>query len=352
MPRLPVVDAQYADERVAAVYQAIKQQLMPSVPALFSAFGAVPELLEGVWEDFRTVMGTGSLARPIKELLARHVSEVNACGYCRDLHDLFLHALGFDAEATPDLAWQVQGEHAAFDLAPLMAYAEQLTTAPARVTPEDYQELRSTGLNTQQLLEAVSVIGHANFFSRVANALDLAHGGTRTIAGVLPLIRRSAQVIAASRVRDELTPVAGDHPNTAYMKTQKEASRLGVDGGVFTAMAPLTGWLEAQEMLIVALRTVDGPPLEQRRALVDVVARLLGLPRSEAKPDLPKTLLDLASDVTLHPRFITDEQIGVLVEFCGSNEAVLGVITLVAWLNDILRMEQALSPRLSAAREA
>ncbi len=352
MARLPLLEPQQASGQAALVYQAIKHQLTPNVPALFCAFGIAPDLLTAVWEDFRAVMATGELSRPVKELLALLISEDNDCAYCTDFHTVFLRAFGFDAEDSMDLTRQVQDEAPQIDLAPLVDYARRLSVEPARVAPEDYQALRSAGFNTQQLLEAVSVIGHTNFLNRVANSLDLKPENVPLFAESVPLIRRGAQAIAALRAKDELTPVYSEHPNTAYLITQKEATRLGVSADVFTAMAPQAGWLVAQEQLIVALRTVDGPPLEQRRALASLVARLLGMPLADEKADLPKPLAQLATDITLHASIVTDAQIEDLAQTYGGNVAALDVVSLAAWLNYILRMEQALAPHLSALNDA
>ena len=348
MARLPLLEPQLATGQAAQVYEDIRQQLTPAIPPLFSVLGIAPDLLAAVWEDFRTVMASGELSRPVKELLALVVSETNECAYGVDFHAIFLRALGFTAETVDDLTRQVQDETPEIDVTPLLDYARRLTLAPAQVAPEEYQNLRNAGLRTSQLLEAVAVIGHANFMNRAASALDLSAGNVPAFAENVPILRRSAQAIAALRAKGDLTPVHSEHPDTAYRVTEKEAQRLGVSAGVFTAMAPQAGWLEAQERLIVALRTVAGPPLEIRRALTAVVTHLLGLPLDGARPDLPRELVQVASDITLHAQFVTDAQIEALARAHGGDQAALGVIALVAWLNYVLRMEQALAPRLGA----
>lgn len=348
MARLPLVDSQHASEQTASVYRAIKEQLTPSIPQLFLVFGAVPGLLSAVWDDFRAAMGTGALSKAVKEVIALAVSDANGSAHPADFYTVLLQAHGFNAEDVDGLTQQVQEQNPLIDLNALLGYARRLTTAPADVTPDDYQALRSAGLDTAQLLEIVAVIGQADFFGRMASSLDLRPEGLPALAENVALIRRSAQAIAAARIRDELTPVSSEHPMTVYRVTQKEASRLALGPEVFSAMAPKAGWVAAQERLMVALRATEGPPHETRRALSTVVARLLGLPSNSAKPDLPRLLAQLATDITLHPKFVEGAQIDELVEIYDSPAAALGFVALVGWLNYILRVEQAVAPRLGA----
>ena len=55
----------------------------------------------------------------------------------------------------------------------LLDYAELITRAAARSTPDDVQKLRNAGWKEDQIAEAVYVIAMFAFFNRVADAFGI-----------------------------------------------------------------------------------------------------------------------------------------------------------------------------------
>ncbi len=55
----------------------------------------------------------------------------------------------------------------------LLEYAELVTTAAYRTTPEDVQKLRNAGWKEEQIAEAVYITAMFAFFNRVADAFGV-----------------------------------------------------------------------------------------------------------------------------------------------------------------------------------
>lgn len=55
----------------------------------------------------------------------------------------------------------------------LCAYAEKLTRSPAKITKEDTQGMKATGLSDRAIHDAAQVIGYFNYINRVAEGLGV-----------------------------------------------------------------------------------------------------------------------------------------------------------------------------------
>jgi alkylhydroperoxidase family enzyme len=80
-----------------------------------------------------------------------------------------------DSAATVDALMAGQSEQAELDDAhrELLAFAKQLTLAPAQTSDEDVAGLRSVGWTDNQIAEAVYVISLFAFFNRLADGFGL-----------------------------------------------------------------------------------------------------------------------------------------------------------------------------------
>ena len=55
----------------------------------------------------------------------------------------------------------------------LCAYAEKLTLTPAKISGEDVEALKSTGLSDRAIHDAAQVIGYFNYINRIAEGLGV-----------------------------------------------------------------------------------------------------------------------------------------------------------------------------------
>jgi alkylhydroperoxidase family enzyme len=79
-----------------------------------------------------------------------------------------------------DEAGLTSAEHA------LLEYAELITRAAYRTTPDDVQKLRDAGWKEEQISEAVYVISLFAFFNRIADAFGIPAQDYLTIGKLTP----------------------------------------------------------------------------------------------------------------------------------------------------------------------
>lgn len=168
---LPIPTEETAHEGVEKLW-AKAEANMGFVPNVFRAQALNGEQFLAWWNYFNLLVNKeGHLTNAEREMLAVVVSGLNRCVYCAVSHGAALRHYLEDAQKADQIG--VNWRHA--DLTErevaLCAYAEKLTLRPAEMTAEDLTPLRAVGLNDQQILEVVQVIGMFNMTNRVSSAL-------------------------------------------------------------------------------------------------------------------------------------------------------------------------------------
>ena len=80
MPTIKLVSERTATGRVQEIYSDIKAFLgTPFVPVNFRAAAHNPAHLEAYWSQYKAIMGSGSVDKRTKEVIAMVVSALNNC---------------------------------------------------------------------------------------------------------------------------------------------------------------------------------------------------------------------------------------------------------------------------------
>ena len=80
MPTIKLVSERVATGRVQEIFQDIKTFMGTSfVPANFRAAAHNPAHLEAYWQQYKAIMGAGSVDHSVKEVVALVVSALNTC---------------------------------------------------------------------------------------------------------------------------------------------------------------------------------------------------------------------------------------------------------------------------------
>ncbi len=121
----------------------------------------------------KVVFGTSNLRRAERELIATVVSATNGCPYCVNHH---AEALNFYWKDDARIA-QAKRDWRMLDLPEktraMLAYAVQLTEAPATVTEADIEALRAAGLSDKDILDVNLIASYFNFVNRIASGLGV-----------------------------------------------------------------------------------------------------------------------------------------------------------------------------------
>lgn len=117
----------------------------------------------------------------LQETVSSYVSHLNDCPYSYANHwKNTRHLIGDDTKADAiEAAIKSRSPEDALEgreLA-LMRYAEKLTLMPGDMVEADIAELRATGLDDGQILEANQIIGYFNYVNRCLNGLGVTTDG-------------------------------------------------------------------------------------------------------------------------------------------------------------------------------
>jgi uncharacterized peroxidase-related enzyme len=173
---LPLVEEDEATGVVAAIYADYRSRFgRTDVPGILKCFATHPPLLEQMFAMASGLLFVdGHLNRRTKEMIATHVSALNACSYCLDSHASFLHQQGGSDELLLAI-FTGNTAHPAIDAKErvLLNFVAKITDESYKVCASDIQSLEASGWHQQQIAEAIHITALFACFNRVANAFGL-----------------------------------------------------------------------------------------------------------------------------------------------------------------------------------
>lgn len=176
LTHLPLVEEDAASGSVAAVYADYRTRFGRShVPGILKCFATHPPLLEQMFALATSLLFVdGHLSRKTKEMIATHVSALNACSYCLDSHASLLYQQGSSDELLLAL-FAGNTTHPAIDAQErvLLNFVAKVTDESYKVCATDIQSLEDAGWHQQQIAETIHITALFACFNRVANAFGL-----------------------------------------------------------------------------------------------------------------------------------------------------------------------------------
>ncbi len=173
---LPLVEEDAATGTVAAAYADYRVRFgRAHVPGILKCFATHPPLLEQMLALASSLLFVeGHLNRRTKEMIATHVSALNACPYCLDSHASFLHEQGGSDQLLLAL-FTGDSAHPSIDAGEraLLSFVAKVTDESYKVCANDIQLLEDSGWHQQQIAEAIHITALFACFNRVANAFGL-----------------------------------------------------------------------------------------------------------------------------------------------------------------------------------
>jgi uncharacterized peroxidase-related enzyme len=104
----------------------------------------------------------------LKALVELHVSQINGCAYCVDLHSNQARTLGETQQRLDCLAaWDEVSLYTDRERAAL-ALAESITRVSETHVPDDVYEAAKTQFNEKELVDLIAIIALMNFWNRVS----------------------------------------------------------------------------------------------------------------------------------------------------------------------------------------
>jgi len=141
---------------------------LPNPPDLAAVFGKFPHGAKPLLEFHDIILrGDSPLTPGERELIAAHVSGLNACKYCYGAHSTIAKTYGIDIELIEAMQNDLDSADIAENLKPIITYVSKLTITPSRMTPSDAQAVYDAGWNERALYDAIAACALFNFMNRL-----------------------------------------------------------------------------------------------------------------------------------------------------------------------------------------
>jgi uncharacterized peroxidase-related enzyme len=170
---LPFIEDEEADERVKALYAAVRRdQQTPYTPNSIKALAASPAVSEAWWAMFSTFTARMTLPESMLAMILYAVASSNDCRYCASLNELTCRIYGIDDETLSALAHDL-GNVSPQRVRAIITFALKVAHNPQSVTRADYDELRSHGLSDEEMIEIVAMAAIGQLNDIMADALKI-----------------------------------------------------------------------------------------------------------------------------------------------------------------------------------
>ena len=155
------------DPQLAPLYREITASGMGGERPLdwFCSHGIRPDILSGTWALSKGVLLGGHLPTTIKQMIVVLVSASNGCQYCRIIYGQALQGMGVAAELIDNLTTDINLEKVPPTQRAILQFALQVSQTPQQIADADVLNLRSYGLDDNEILEIIMVSTFTNFIN-------------------------------------------------------------------------------------------------------------------------------------------------------------------------------------------
>lgn len=147
---------------------------LPDNAKVYDVFARRPDTFEPFTVACEKIMrGPSALPPATRELLGTYVSALNACPYCRDVHNEAVKAYGIDGELVQSLKEDPELTALEPKLRPLFKLARKMTEGAWRVADSDFEAAYAAGWDDEAIEDAVLVACLFNFMNRLVSTLGI-----------------------------------------------------------------------------------------------------------------------------------------------------------------------------------
>lgn len=173
MPWIEIIEQEAAEGELKEVYERVSSA-RGKLSNIMMVQSLDPAAMRAHLDLYMALLFSKSgLSREEREAIAVVVSSINGCDYCVNHHATALQAYWRDHARVQELV----RDHRAVELDPrlrsMLDYAALLTRAPAEVTTEHVQAMRSGGLSDEEILRVNLITGYFNLVNRLAEGLGV-----------------------------------------------------------------------------------------------------------------------------------------------------------------------------------
>jgi uncharacterized peroxidase-related enzyme len=173
MSVLPLV-AEDSSEGVRQVFEEFRQDKSTSfVPNFFKTMANSPTAVRGTWDVYRQVGNRGVVPTALKEMIFVVISTARDCKYCESAHLAFCKVLGVDSETMASLVENLDLIRP-IRLRDILKFSVTCALNPQGLTVQDYDNLRSHGLSSEEIVEIIAMCAFSMYATTFADATKIA----------------------------------------------------------------------------------------------------------------------------------------------------------------------------------
>ncbi|NOY53370.1 MAG: peroxidase-related enzyme [Deltaproteobacteria bacterium] len=172
MSRIQPPEAQNLSSQVQEIFKEVEAEF-GMVPNLFRTYAHYPPLLEANWNKVKAVMVQGDLNQKVKQTIAVLVSKDNSCAYCVAAHTGALKSIGVSEEEIQNITEQIDKADFNAQEQALIRFARKASREPLKITGDEFDALRKTGVSDAEIIEALGVMELFTSFNRFLDALQV-----------------------------------------------------------------------------------------------------------------------------------------------------------------------------------
>ncbi len=157
-----------------AKYFAICEEKLGMVPNVLRAHAFSPAKLDAFTALYNDLMlGQSALTKLEREMIAVVVSSANRCYYCQVAHGAAVRDLSGDPALGERMVMNWRTADLDARTRAMLAFAEAVTLASARIEEADRAALRAEGFTDRDIWDIANVAGFFNMSNRVASATGM-----------------------------------------------------------------------------------------------------------------------------------------------------------------------------------
>lgn len=169
MARIKLETENATNPQIKDIFDEIKAKA-GRVPAAYRAFARLPHILQANWNRTKNILGQGNLPLLTKEAIATHVSKVNGCHFCLEIHKSNLGKLGVSSKHIEAIE---AGEVDDPKLNVVLKFVSIATKNPENITDKDFEMLKGFQYSEEDILEMLTVMEMYTGYNKIIVALGL-----------------------------------------------------------------------------------------------------------------------------------------------------------------------------------
>jgi uncharacterized peroxidase-related enzyme len=170
-PHISPCNPPTAAESAQTVYKEFAAGMgFPAAPNFIRTQGHAPNVARGSWEVVKNILVSGVIPRWIKELMFVAISVERSCMYCAAAHIACCRMLEVNPDWISATAKNELSVIADPKLRDMILFAVKAACTPQTITPSDYSNLRSHGLDEHEIMEIIGMAAFAVYANTIADA--------------------------------------------------------------------------------------------------------------------------------------------------------------------------------------